>query len=347
MFVIAELGLNHNGNVDLALELVDAAAAAGASAIKLQVFAAARLVTADAPAPAHVEAASLRDLFRGYELDEGACRAVIARARAQGLAVLATPFDLGAVQILATLGVDAFKIASGDLTYARLIEAAGATGRPIVMSTGMSEQEEVDRAIGWARDAGAEVVALLHCVSAYPTPSDQQNLRAIQTLARACRVPVGLSDHGMGRDAALLAYALGATLYERHLHLPGSGAIDEPVSSSPDQLRDIVMMLAVARAALGAGLRAPMPAELANIVPSRRGLYAARALSPGDVIGVEDVAALRPATCIGAHADDALVGARVSRTIPLGTAFQPADLTVDASRRDRGPLVAKEPPRAT
>lgn len=329
MRVIAEIGLNHDGNPELACRLVDACADAGAWAIKLQVFDADHLLTADAPAPAHVEAASLREFFARFELQADAYRAVLGRARERGLVTIATAFDSDAVQMLEQLDIDAFKVASGDLTHVLLIEQVARTGRPVILSTGMSSESDVWNAVDWAVGAGARTLALLHCVSAYPTPDAEQNLRAVATLAREYRLPTGLSDHGMGADAALLAYAQGATLYERHVYLPGTGAIDEPVSSTPDELADIVTRLARAHDAMGEGRRAPMRAERANIVPSRRGLYARRAIAPGEVIDATAVAALRPAGLLGAEYARALIGCRAVRPIAAGAPFEPADLEVE------------------
>jgi len=185
VFAIAEIGLNHGGSLERALAMVDAAAAAGASAIKLQTIDASRLVLPQAPAPAHVKAASLRDFFRTFELNWDGHRAVATRARRLGLAVMTTPFFEEAVPVLESLGFDAFKIASGDLTYDALIAAAAGTGAPLVISTGMATLEEVRHAIEVARTAGAGGLGVLHCVSAYPTPVHDENLRAIPTLAAA------------------------------------------------------------------------------------------------------------------------------------------------------------------
>jgi N-acetylneuraminate synthase/N,N'-diacetyllegionaminate synthase len=326
MRVIAEIGLNHDGDPDLAHRLVDACADAGAWAVKLQVFDADELLVHDAPAPAHVRAASLRDLFARFELPSTAYAALVQHARARGLVVIATAFDEGSVDMLEDLGVDAFKVASGDLTHVLLIERVARLGRPVILSTGMSTQSDVWNAVDWAVGAGARSLALLHCVSAYPTPDHQQNLRAVATLAREYKRPTGLSDHGTGGDAALLAFAQGASLYERHVYLPGTGAIDAPVSSTPTELADIVVRLARAHAAMGEGLRLPVEAEQANIGPSRRGLYARRPLEPGDRIAVTDLAALRPAAGLGAEYARALIGCLASRPIPAGAPFEAGDL---------------------
>lgn len=336
MRVIAEIGLNHNGDPALAHRLVDACADAGAWAMKLQVFDADELLVATAPAPAHVKAESLRAFFAQFQLGVEAYAALVRHARERGLAVIVTAFDSLAVEMLDGLGIDAFKVASGDLTHVLLIEQVARTGRPLILSTGMSQEGDVWNAVDWAVGAGARGLALLHCVSAYPTPDADQNLRAVGTLAREFKWPTGLSDHGMGGDAALLAYAQGATLYERHVHLPGTDAIDAPVSSTPDELADIVRRLARAHAAMGEGRREPMPPEQPNIVPSRRGLYARRVIAAGARIDAADVVALRPATSLGAEHARALIGSRAPRAIAAGAAFEPGDLGPHDPGDDRG-----------
>ncbi len=335
MRVIAELGLNHNGDPALAHQLVDACADAGVWAIKLQVFDARELLREDAPPPAHVQAASLRAFFAQFELPVETYDALLGRARARGLVTVATAFDNRSADTLTRLGVDAFKIASGDLTHALLIEHVARAGLPMILSTGMSTEADVWNAIDWAVGAGARSLALLHCVSSYPTPDDQQNLRAVATLARHFKLPTGLSDHGMGADAALLAYAQGATLYERHVYLPGTDAIDAPVSSTPEQLREVVRRLARAHQSMGEGRRAPVDAERPNIAPSRRGLYARRPLQTGATIGSADVAALRPAGPLGAEYARALIGCRALRDIAAGAPFVPDDLGTAAGRTGR------------
>jgi N,N'-diacetyllegionaminate synthase len=329
LFVIAEIGLNHDGSVDRALELVDEAARAGAQAIKLQSLYADRLVSAACPPPLHVDVASLRDLFARYELDETSHRAIAARARRLGLGFLSTPFDEATVDMLDRLGVDAFKIASGDLTHHALIARAARTGKPLIISTGMSALSEVAAAVTCAREAGASAIALLHCVSAYPVPDDQQNLGAIQTLARAFQVPVGLSDHSPTGDALVVAVALGACVYERHLK-PESGVpvLDEAVSSTSTTLAAAIQAAARARAAIGSGRREPQPAEIGNRTPSRRALYAARDLATGEVVRDEDVIALRPAEGLSPVHRTRLVGAPMPRRIRAGEAFVDADLPV-------------------
>jgi sialic acid synthase SpsE len=327
LFVIAELGLNHGGSVERALALVDCAADAGASAVKLQTLAADRLVSASAPAPMHVQARSLRDFFRPFELDAAAHRAVAARARARGLAVLSTPFYEDAVDLLMDVGVDAFKIASGDITHARLIEAAAATGKPLIISTGMSSAAEVAEAVDVARAGGARALALLHCVSCYPVPEGRDNLRAMSTLASLFGVPVGLSDHSTNPLAAPLTVALGGSIFEKHLvEARGGNEVDAAVSATPGELADIVRSAEATRRALGDGRKVCLEVEAGNLTASRRSLVAARDLRPGQRIESRDLVALRPASGIDARRWRELVGRRVTRAIAIGDPFIERDL---------------------
>jgi sialic acid synthase SpsE len=331
LFVVAEIGLNHDGDAGRALALVDAAAGAGASAIKLQSLRAETLVAPDRAAAgaslAHVATPSLRELFARYELDAAAHRAIAERARARGLAWLSSPFDGEAIDLLVALGCDALKIASGDLTHHALIARAAATGRPLILSTGLSTLDEIAAAVACAREAGARDVALLHCVSAYPTPPDQQNLGAIATLSAAFGVPVGLSDHTADAPGIAAAVALGAAIYERHVKAADDDpVIDAAVSSSPAALARLVAVAAGTRAMLGSGARMPQPAETPNRAGSRRSIYAARPIAAGAVIADADLIALRPERGLPASAWRTLVGTRARRAYAAFDVFEPGDL---------------------
>lgn len=319
LLVIAEIGLNHGGDPKRALDLVEAAGWAGASAVKLQSLHGDHLVAPDCPAPMHVTASSLREFFAGFELDESAHRAVATGARARGMAFVSTPFDEPALDMLVRLDVDALKIASGDLTHHRLIASAAATRRPLIISTGMSSADEVGAAVACAREAGADRLVLLHCVSCYPTPPDSANLAVIATLARAFGVPVGLSDHGTDPLAAALAVALGACVYERHLVAhPTDEAIDRAVSSTPAQLADVVALGRRSRRLLGEGVRRCGAAEAGNLQASRRGLYAARDLPAGHLLEPGDLVALRPCRGVGAQDWKRVSGRRLASAIAAG-----------------------------
>jgi sialic acid synthase SpsE len=329
LFVIAEIGLNHGGSIERALALIDAAADAGATAVKFQTLEAGALVAPGAPAPAHVDAVSMREFFAQFELDEIAHRRMIARARSRGLVVMATPFSEASVDMLARLDIDAFKIASGDITWKELITRCARTRKPLVISTGMSGLNEAAHALDWARAAGANGVALLHCVSAYPVPSGSENLRAIATLGMTCGAIVGLSDHGPDGFAVPLAVAMGASIYERHLVLAADdGSVDAGVSSTPGELAAIIRAAARAAAALGTGAVTCLAAERPNLDASRRALYARRRLPAGHVVSAADVIALRPAFGLGVDRLRALVGQRLARDVESGAAFQTSDLHV-------------------
>ena len=335
-FVIAEIGLNHGGSPERALALVDAAARAGAHAIKLQTIVARELVAPTCPAPAHVTARSLVEFFRQFELDERTHHAVAERASLLGLKVMATPFSEAAVDMLERVGVDAYKIASGDLTWDQLIVRAAATGKPLIMSTGMATLAEAHHALAVARLAGADHVALLHCVSAYPVPRGSENLLAIRTLADECRVPVGLSDHGEDTFALPLAVALGACLYERHLVIDeADDAIDRAVSSTPEELASAIDQGRRAWSALGSGRKACLAAEAVNVTASRRSLCATRALPAGHVVGAGDFIALRPASGLPPAAAPSLIGRRLATAVQAGEPFTAAHLARERGEADR------------
>jgi sialic acid synthase SpsE len=327
LFVIAEIGLNHGGDPERALALVDAAAASGASAVKLQTLDATLLVAPSCPAPMHVQASSLADFFGRFELDEDAHRRVASRAHSLGLAFISTPFYEDAVGLLCDAGCDALKIASGDITHFRLIEIAARSGRPLILSTGMSALDEIRSAIQCAREAGARDLAVLHCVSAYPTPSASANLGAIATLARALEVPVGLSDHGTDPLAAALTVALGGAIYERHfVERFDADAVDRAVSSSPEELADSIRLAGRAALLLGDGIKHCLDAERGNLEASRRGVYAARDLACGDALDGRDLVMLRPAAGISAHRWRDVVGRRLRADVPAGAPIPPAAL---------------------
>lgn len=332
LFTVAEIGLNHGGSLVDALAMVAAAAEAGASAVKLQSLRASTLVAASCPPPAHVSARSLVDFFRPFELDEEAHAAIARDARRRGLAFLSTPFDLEAVEMLERVGCDAFKIASGDITCAPLLARVARTGKPVVLSTGMSDTDDVAAALGVIRQHGGGPVIVLHCVSSYPVPDDSQNLRAISALAHRFGVLTGLSDHGTDPQAVAIAVALGACVYERHFMLPGQSAIDAAVSSDPAQFARLVQSAERARQALGHGRKECLAAEAPNLVASRRSVYAARDLRAGQTITPSDLALLRPANGLDPRFATDLVGRPAPRDIRAGTPFYPADLGVEGER---------------
>lgn len=324
--IIAEAGVNHNGDLDMALELVDQAAGAGADLVKFQTFSAARLASASAPKAGYQTrttevAESQFEMLQRLELSPGAHRAVIDRCAERGIGFLSTPFDEGSLSLLVDdFGLGLIKLGSGELTNAPLLLACARSGAKIILSTGMGTMGEVEEALGvlafgtlrdgeprgrtdfaevltvpQAWEALRERVTLLHCTTEYPAPVAQTNLRAMATMQAAFGLRVGYSDHTEGRAISLAAVALGAEVLEKHftLHrgLPGP---DHAASLEPGELATLVTEIRAVEAALGNGIKQPGAAELANRAIARKSLHAARDLAPGHVLQAGDLVALRP-----------------------------------------------------
>lgn len=330
--VVAELGVNHDGELERGLALVDAAAAAGADAVKVQTFSADRVASAAAPKPAYQrervpEAESQQELLRRLELSVDDHRALARRARERGVLFLSTPFDEDGADLLEELDVPAFKVASPDLTNTPLVLHLARKGRPLILSTGMAYLAEVEDAVAAVRAAGNDRIVVLQCVSAYPADPADANLRAMATLAEALGVPVGYSDHTTGTATAVAAAALGACLLEKHLTLdrtlPGP---DHAASLEPDELARLVAAVREAESALGDGVKEPRPAEAELRLLARRSLAAARDLAAGEVLAPEMLTALRPGTGIPPGRLDEVTGRVLARPVRGGELLDPLDL---------------------
>jgi N-acetylneuraminate synthase/N,N'-diacetyllegionaminate synthase len=325
--VIAEAGVNHDGDAGLAHRLVDLAADAGADAVKFQTFAPELLVSATAAAAPYQSrragAERQRQMLAALVLPAGAWRELAAHAAERDLLFLSTAFDLPSAELLADLGMPALKVPSGELDHLPFLRALAGRGLPLLVSTGMATLEEVDRAVQAA--AGAPGLCLLHCVSAYPAPVAEANLRAIPALAARHGLPVGWSDHTRGATTALGAVALGAALLEKHVTLdrtlPGP---DHAASADPEEFAAYVAEVRALEAALGDGRKRPTPSEEENRVPARRSLHAARDLRAGQALRPGDVVALRPAT--GLPPGTAAEGLRLLRDVPGGAPLTAADV---------------------
>jgi N,N'-diacetyllegionaminate synthase len=317
-FVIAEAGVNHNGDIRLAHQLVDVAATCGTDAVKFQMFVPDALVSVTASAAPYQRdqgAVTQRAMLESLVLPKSAWKELSSHAVDRGLIFTATAFDACSLDVLLDLGVPVLKIPSGELDNSRYIELAASKGLPLIISTGISTMHDVDMAIAAARAAPS--IALLHCVTAYPAPIEASNLRAIASLARRFSVPVGWSDHTQGYVTAIAAIALGASILEKHITtdqaLPGP---DHAASSDPPEFKNYVQAVRAAEAALGNGIKEPAPAELENRQFARRSFHAVRNLHPGEIIREEDVRLLRPATGLAPSAD--VIGRTVRRDIIAG-----------------------------
>ena len=298
-FVIAEAGVNHNGDLALAERLVDAAKAAGADAVKFQTFRADSLASDSAALAPYQAAAGARGgqqaMLAKLELDEAAHRRLQQRARGTSLEFLSTPFDEESADMLERLEITRFKIPSGEITNKGLIEHVARKGRPVILSTGMSTLDEVRRAVDWIRAMSSAPLTVMHCVTAYPAPADQVNLRAMGTLREALGLPIGYSDHTPGTEVAVAAAALGAAVIEKHLTLDRTMAgPDHAASLEPEEFAQMVRHIRTVSSALGDGVKRPAPCEETNRAAARRSLVAARALSAGRALARDDLAAKRP-----------------------------------------------------
>jgi N-acetylneuraminate synthase len=327
-YIIAEAGVNHNGSIDRACDLVDAAATAGADAVKFQTFRAKNVVSRRAPKAQYQLRTtdgqeSQFEMIEKLELDEAAHRVLVKRASQRGIRFLSTPFDLPSLQLLTQVfALDVVKIPSGEITNAPFLLDIARTGSNVILSTGMSTLGEVEIALGVLAygyagrldepgpDAFREAycsyegqgflharVSLLHCTSEYPAPCAQVNLRAIETLAIAFGLPVGLSDHTEGIHIPVAAVARGASIIEKHFtldrSLPGP---DHAASLEPLELAEMVRAIRDVEVALGDGRKRPTLAEVTNRDVVRRGIVAACTIEPGDVFSEDNLTAKRPGT---------------------------------------------------
>lgn len=330
-FVIAEGGVNHNGSVEVALQLVDAAATAGADAVKFQTFSADAVVLEDAPQAAYqrerAPAGSQLEMLRRLELPADAWPALQARATARDIVFLSTPFDLASVQLLAALGMPAFKVGSGDLTNLVLLRAVAALGKPVLLSTGMASWAEIDATVEDLRTHGDPPLVLLQCTSAYPAEPVDANLLAMEAMRTRYGVPVGYSDHTLGIGVAAAAAALGAAVIEKHLTLdralPGP---DHEASLDPGEFGAMVVAVRLAAETRGGAGKAAVAAEAEARQLARRSLVVTRAIAAGEELTAADLDAVRPAGGISPQRLDDVIGRRAARDLPRGSPLHHDDV---------------------
>jgi len=332
VFIIAEAGVNHNGDVRLARQLVDAAKDAGADAVKFQSFGAERLVSAAAPKAVYQlqttdAAESQLEMLRRLELSSEAYRELFLHCQARGILFLSTPFDEENVDLLDALGVPAFKVGSGDLTNSEFLRYVAQRGKPVILSTGMSTLDEVEAAVRVIGDAKCHELILLHCVSCYPADPAEANLRAMGTMAAAFHTPVGFSDHTLGMEVTMAAVALGACVIEKHITLdramPGP---DHRASFEPEEFKQFCMTLRRVESSLGDGTKRPTPNERDTARVARRSLHAAHDLEKGGPLRAEDFVARRPGTGVSAADLESVLTRRLTRSVSEGEMLREQDL---------------------
>ncbi|BAS28217.1 N-acetylneuraminate synthase [Limnochorda pilosa] len=332
VFIIAEAGVNHNGSLDLAHRLVDAAADAGADAVKFQTFRTERMVSSAAPKARYQVTQANREqsqaeMLKSLELNDGAFRELARHAQERGILFLSTPFDEESTDFLATIPVPAYKIGSGDLTNMPLLKHVASRGLPVILSTGMATLGEVEDALEWFRVAGNPPVALLHCTSAYPAPYDALNLRAMETLRQAFGLPTGYSDHSLGIEVPVAVTALGACILEKHLTLdrtlPGP---DHAASLQPEDFQEMVNAVRRIESALGSSVKYPHPVEEDVRLAARKSVVLKVSLAAGERIETTHLAVQRPGNGIAPRHIGRVVGMRVARDLPAGTVLAWEDL---------------------
>lgn len=325
VFVIAEAGVNHNGELALAHQLVDAAVAAGADAVKFQTFIAENVITDDAVKADYQMATtgsqeSQLEMVRRLQLSFEDFRALKSYCDQRQIMFLSTPFDRESVDFLDQLGLAAFKISSGDLTNHPLLNHVAAKARPMILSTGMSHIEEVREALDVVRAAGNDRVVLLQCVTNYPAAPAEVNLKAMLTMEAAFAVPTGYSDHTLGIEVALAATALGACVIEKHLTLDNDAwGPDHRASLEPDIFKAMVDGIRKVESALGTGNKAPAASEIRNAQVARRSIVAAHDIAAGARITTAEITFKRPGTGMPPKMADRVLGRTARVDLPAGT----------------------------
>ncbi|HEY8357825.1 MAG TPA: pseudaminic acid synthase [Ramlibacter sp.] len=323
-FVIAELSANHNGKLERALETIDAAHRCGAHAIKIQTYTA-DTMTIDCDRPEFLIRGGLWDGYKLYDLYKWAetpfewHQAMFDHARKIGITIFSTPFDESAVDLLESIGTPAYKIASFEVTDLPLIRYVAKTGKPMIMSTGMASEDEIMEAVATAKSAGCDDLVLLHCISSYPAPMDQANLRQLTELERRFGTIPGLSDHTLGTTASVAAVAQGACVIEKHFILDRNDkGPDSEFSLEPAELTRLCQDTYDAWSAMGSAGFQRQQAEQENRI-FRRSIYFVRDLAAGETIQPTDIRRIRPGLGLEPKHFDALIGKQVRTAVTRGT----------------------------
>jgi N,N'-diacetyllegionaminate synthase len=329
--IIAEAGVNHNGDMALAHQLVDIAADAGADLVKFQTFRADRLATAAAAKADYQKATSgaaesQHEMLKRLELSDEAHRELLAHCQARGIGFFSTGFDIECVDMLVGLGQRLFKVPSGELTNLPYLRHIGGLGGEVILSTGMATLSDIEAALLALEHSGTprERVTVLHCTTEYPTAPQDVNLRAMQSIRDAFGVRVGYSDHTQGIEISIAAVALGATIIEKHFtadrQLPGP---DHLASLEPVELAAMVRGIRHVEAALGDGVKRPTAGEYRNRAVARKSIVARYPIAAGELFSDENLAAKRPGTGLSPMRWDEVVGRRAARTYAADEAIEP------------------------
>lgn len=318
VLIIAEAGVNHNGSIELAKRLVDAAADAGADIVKFQTFKADTIVSKTAQKADYQKrttgtAETQYEMLKRLELSAADHEVLIDRCREKGIGFLSTPFDLDSIRYLHSLGLSCTKVPSGEITNLPYLRTVNANGGKVILSTGMSTLDEVAAALKVLKDCE---VSLLHCTTEYPCPPNEVNLRAMLTLKERFGLPVGYSDHTQGIEIPVAAVAMGATIIEKHFTLDRNmEGPDHKASLEPDELKAMVAAIRKVEVALGNGDKAPTPSERKNMPIARKSIVAARDIRRGEPLTADNLAVKRPGTGISPMEIDRVIGRHAATDI--------------------------------
>ncbi len=320
-FVIAEAGVNHNGSLELAKKLIDVASEAGADAVKFQTFKADRLVSKTAQKAEYQKqttdaSESQYDMIKKLELDEVAHHELIAYCKSKNILFLSTPFDHESIDLLARLGMEIFKIPSGEITNLPYLRRIGSLGKRVILSTGMADLGEIEDALDVLISSGTakENITVLHATTEYPCPMDEVNLRAMQTIALAFGIKAGYSDHTNGIEVPIAAVAMGAAVIEKHFTLDRTmEGPDHKASLEPDELIAMVKAIRNIEKALGTGIKKPSPSEAKNMAIARKSIMAARPIQKGEILSSGNMTIKRPGNGISPMRWDEIVGTTASK----------------------------------
>jgi N,N'-diacetyllegionaminate synthase len=325
VLIIAEAGVNHNGDIDMAKKLIDVAAEAGADLVKFQTFNADRLVTESASKADYQKLSgdgneSQHTMLRNLELTKAMHHELIAHCALRGIGFFSTGFDIESIDLLVSFGQELFKIPSGEITNLPHLRHIGKLGKEVILSTGMSSMDEIGSAIKALEESGTPRarITVLHCTTAYPAPMIDINLYAMESIRTKFGVNVGYSDHTLGIEISLAAVALGAAVIEKHFTLdrtlPGP---DHKASLEPIELKSMVDCIRNIEVALGDGIKRPMPSELGNREVSRKSIVASQDINPGQKFTEENLSIKRPGTGVSPMNWYEILGSKANRNYTI------------------------------
>ena len=313
-FIIAEAGVNHNGSIDLAKRLIDKASEAGADAVKFQSFKAEKLVTKSARKAEYQEETtgveeSQFQMIKKLELDYEKHQELMDYCKSKNIIFLSSPFDLESIELLNNLGLEIFKIPSGEITNLPYLRKIGLLKKKVILSTGMSTLGDIEKALEILRESGTEDITILHCNTEYPTPMKDVNLLAMNTIREAFKVEVGYSDHTLGIEVPIAAVTLGATVIEKHFTLDKNmEGPDHGASLEPNELKEMVISIRNIEMALGDGIKRLTESETKNINMARKSIVAGKAIKKGETFTEENLEIKRPGDGISPMNLDEVIG---------------------------------------